>query len=132
MFDVQMSKYVSMHGQFDVITLCGGVPIMYRGQRYDVYMKVCFSPGFPQEYPIVSVMNIDPNRFKISGFYESNILPDGTFEVPLDAAKNWQYTMQFGPILNELHSVLGNNFPFFKNNGQPLSVQPPRTYEERK
>jgi len=72
LFDAQMSKYSSIHGQFDVVTICGGLPVMYRGQRYDVYVKVCFSPGFPQEYPIVSVTNIDPQRFKISDHYSIN------------------------------------------------------------
>jgi len=118
MFDVAMSKYQSVHGTFDVVTLCGGLPVMYKGNRYDVYTKVCFSPGFPIEHPIVSVMNIDPSRFKISDFYAINALPDGTFEIPLQSVKNWQYTMQFNPILSEMHQTLGNNFPFFKNNGQ--------------
>lgn len=132
MFDVQMSKYQSVHGTFDVVSLCGGLPVMYRGNRYDVYTKVCFSPGFPTEYPIVSVMNIDPNRFKISDFYSVNALPDGTFEIPLNSAKSWQYTMQFNPILSEVHATLGSNFPFFKNNGQPPNYVTPRTYEDRK
>jgi len=132
MFDVQMSKYQSVHGTFDVVTLCGGLPVMYRGNRYDVYTKVCFSPGFPMEYPIVSVMNIDPSRFKISDFYSVNALPDGTFEIPLNSVKSWQYTMQFNPILSEVHATLGSNFPFFKNNGQAPNYNMPRTYEDRK
>jgi len=132
MFDVQMSKYQSVHGTFQVVTLCGGLPVMYRGNRYDVYTKVCFSPGFPMEYPIVSVMNIDPAKFRISDFYSVNALPDGTFEIPLSSVKNWQYNMQFNSILSEVHTQLGNNFPFFKNSGQPPNYNLPRTYEDRK
>lgn len=131
MFDVQMAEYRSVHGTFNVVTLCGGLPIHYKGNRYDVYVKVCFSPGFPNEYPIVSVMNIDPGRFKIADIYAVNGLPDGTFEVPLQSVKNWQYTMQFAPILEEVQRTLGQNFPFFKNNGQQPHYNIPRTYEER-
>lgn len=131
-FSVSMSDYPSVYGQFKVVCLCGNLPVFYKAQRYDIYTKLIFPPGFPSEYPVISVMNIDPGRFKVSDKYLSNALPDGTFEVKVQASSQWQYAMQFGPILQETQTFLGTNFPFFKNtSGQQQQVNLPKTYENK-
>lgn len=134
MFAVQMSQYPSKFspGLYQVVTFCGNLPIMYKNVRYDVYTKVTLSPGFPHEYPILSIMNIDAQKFSVTDKYSGYACPDGTFEVVLQSSSNWAYSQQFGVLLAELHQVLGTNFPLYKNHsGQPQYVQKPDLYENR-
>jgi hypothetical protein len=105
---------------------------MYHNTRFDVYTKVVLSPGFPHEYPIISIMNIDARKFKVHDNYSGHACPDGTFEIVLQSNSNWAYSKQFGPVLAELHQKLAKDFPFYKNHsGQAQHYAKPDVYENR-
>jgi hypothetical protein len=105
---------------------------MYHNTRFDVYTKVVLSPGFPHEYPIISIMNIDAQKFKVHDNYSGHACPDGTFEIVLQSNSNWAYSQQFGPVLAELHQTLAKDFPFYKNHsGQAQHYAKPDVYENR-
>ena len=72
-------------------------------------------PGFPNQPPIFSVLNIDPTTFSVNQVFNRNILPDGTFEVKLDSAAQWNSNRKFTSLLNEFKTLISINFPFFKS-----------------
>ena len=129
--EIKRAKYKEDEGFKKIIYISSNLAIRYKDIKYQVHSKILFPPNFPQVPPIISIYNIDEEKYEVNRRYKPYILPDGTYEVKLLAARNWTKRFDFKELFDEFYVALGTDFPFFKNPVIGRKAMVPVIYDPR-